>query len=53
MNRENQFLFLAGRQVLSQEKIDTIISLVAELDQLDDLTFLLKHISGQERGRFI
>ena len=28
MNRENQFLFLAGRQVLSQEKIDTLLSIV-------------------------
>ena len=31
---------------LSQENIDTIISLVTELDQLDDLTPLLQHVSG-------
>jgi len=31
---------------LSQENIDKIISLVTELDQLDDLTPLLQHVSG-------
>jgi 2-methylcitrate dehydratase PrpD len=31
---------------LSQENINTIISLGTELDQLDDLTSLLQHVSG-------
>jgi len=31
---------------LSQEKIDTIVSLVSGLEQLDDLTPLIQHLSG-------